>query len=526
MFCIDSFLSNTILKVFTKSFLIMEMFLSDDEIDNDDYLENNCLEINDDDSNEKENEKEHEKEKKRQNRILNDNKLTFQWIKYATNIYKQKRKSNEINSIHIIKPNPYTLSGKLEYDNGNKVELNDPDLWTLPKICFYDPAKQYKGFDFPNCRHDNCNKKTTITRYHNKNINEQIKNENKSNKKYPRFVYSLDGGIELIGVSYGCKVQNHNGQQYSLSEDDYNERFLNHFITHSNIILTRRYAFTKNIEELLLNLLSEGLGIATFDKILRKRLYENYLKRKTEYIDCCKRNNVPIKTFPKPSDAINHTHNHLWTNIILNYFKKNKDYFQFALSCLKHNGTISIDHTFKICKKITVKIKNTKKRYQLSGACYTVLSNNVPVGIRFTDTKSHENIRSLHTFLQKQAPVKLVLTDQCCSDRNFLKEIHGHDVLVKLDIWHAYQRIAESIPTRLAYRQAALNELRLVLYIDGDRHNKQTESTPIIRANFLSWEQKYKHLNSKLFTSNNYIDERKWILRHINHGCLSLSYHH
>lgn len=462
---------------------------------------------------------------RRQNRILKDNKFTFPWIKYAASIFKSKNKKQGINSIRYMSPIPEELAGKLKTEDNKISELNDPDLWTLPKLLFFDPITQFPGFQVLKCpkiinKNDTeirCNQPCTIRKFHTSNINKMSRNKKRSNGKAPRFIYSLDGGVELITVSYNCK----NGHSHNiLSESCQNKEFLNYFINTSEIILTKKFAFTEDIQQLLLKCLSEGFGSSKLDEIFREMLFENYLKRKIKYIDCCKRNNLIIKSFPGPNNAINETHNHLWSNITLHYFKKNKEYFDYALSCLKHNGTISDDHTFKICKKITIRIN--KKRYQLSGALYVVLSNGVPVAMRYTDTKSPEDIKTLHEYLERQLPVKLILSDQCCTDKNWLLKIHPNAV-IKLDLWHAYDRVVKGIAKKQPYRREALNDLKMIFYIDGEKHNKKTETIPIIRANFLEWEKKYNYLNSKLLSSQEFKKQKKWILSHINKGCLSLS---
>ena len=50
---------------------------------------------------------------------------------------------------------------------------------------------------------------------------------------------------------------------------------------------------------------------------------------------------------------------------------------------------------------------------------------------------------------QQQQHIDAVYIDECCKSRNKIQSVFGADVSVKLDVFHAVQRIPKTLPKRI-----------------------------------------------------------------------------
>ena len=81
-------------------------------------------------------------------------------------------------------------------------------------------------------------------------------------------------------------------------------------------------------------------------------------------------------------------------------------------------------------------------------------------------------------YLKSYRLVSFVRTDNCCSDAALLHEVFGQDCLVRLDPFHALQRITRCVKKKDAprhIRQSFFKELRLIIRDPMDRKNEKRE---------------------------------------------------
>ena len=58
--------------------------------------------------------------------------------------------------------------------------------------------------------------------------------------------------------------------------------------------------------------------------------------------------------------------------------------------------------------------------------------------------------------------IAVVYIDNCCQWKRLLQEEFGNDLLVKLDLFHAIQRITSKMPKRHSFYGACISDLRVV----------------------------------------------------------------
>ncbi len=157
---------------------------------------------------------------------------------------------------------------------------------------------------------------------------------------------------------------------------------------------------------------------------------------------------------------------------------------------------------------------------------------------QLTKGTSFEKVRTLLTNLYARGNNKLTTPtnfyiDNCCAWRGKLKEVFGENVEVKLDLFHAIQRIIKTIPKRgkkdsvtKMIRRRMTNDFTMIFRDPSDHGPSRTTNTPsklkILEQldNFLSkWEhEKYGEDN---ILPGSTITELGHLRKHVQKGCLS-----
>lgn len=126
------------------------------------------------------------------------------------------------------------------------------------------------------------------------------------------------------------------------------------------------------------------------------------------------------------------------------------------------------------------------------------------VAWQFTKTTSLDEVKQQLQNLQdcmaqSCLPSCKIFVDDCCSQRRKLQDVFG-DAVVKLDIFHAVQRIARKIPKHHPFSSECLNDFKMVYRSPTDiaKQRKQCNPCPAIilenLENFVNKWQKVKML--------------------------------
>ena len=88
------------------------------------------------------------------------------------------------------------------------------------------------------------------------------------------------------------------------------------------------------------------------------------------------------------------------------------------------------------------------------------------VSWKFTKGNSFNEVKPMLTGLCMRAhmqgsQIQTVYVDNCCQWRRKLQEVFGQDCAVKLDLFHAVQRIVRKIPKRHPFHGTFCSELTL-----------------------------------------------------------------
>ncbi len=234
----------------------------------------------------------------------------------------------------------------------------------------------------------------------------------------PRSVIRTNGPLSVISARYSCPSRHttilSTHPQYLQSLPPF---VLHHFpftLTHRAAI-ENQYAY--NIEKLVI----EGVGISSICDVWNDFQEHWYDSCESLYIDWQKWHNQPIDPFPEFTPDVESHRNYI-TQLIIDQYKRKTDYWNYCFTNIEHDGIISIDHTYKLASKIRLLIDN--KHYSIPSAYYIIMSENRPLLFRFCDSESLESVRDLHEAIQSIKPVKMIISDRCCADANFLLSVH------------------------------------------------------------------------------------------------------
>eukprot|EP00794_Sanderia_malayensis_P001927 gene1927-2189_t len=157
------------------------------------------------------------------------------------------------------------------------------------------------------------------------------------------------------------------------------------------------------------------------------------------------------------------------------------------------------------------------------------------MGWRLTRSTSHEEVKDLLENIKLRLDAKGIIldcinVDKCCGaggESKFYKEIFGSDVPIKLDIFHAVQRIIRPVLTKYSIEKKQFGkEFGLIFRYDGDTDKTRKRETPppsVILNNLDIFLQRWRNIFAKVEGGcwSQVCHEIEKLKKHIENGCLS-----
>ena len=233
--------------------------------------------------------------------------------------------------------------------------------------------------------------------------------------------------------------------------------------------------------------------------------------------------NLIIKQFPT---------NDIIARCFIIVFQKYEHAYLSHMASSKVRRCLRLGHTFKVASNIGY-LRSDGKGIILYETIFIVLNEEgVVVSWQFTKSTSLEEVKPLLLALKEriELPEHTPLTiyvDNCCQVRRQLKEIFGNDVLVKLDLFHAIQRITRSMSKQHTLFLSCVHDFKMSLRNSVDLGKRRTMNTPdsgAINRNIeqlmSAWSRVQDSSTSSIITSK--VAKQVQLLQaHISHGCLS-----
>ena len=197
---------------------------------------------------------------------------------------------------------------------------------------------------------------------------------------------------------------------------------------------------------------------------------------------------------------------------------------------------ICCDRTFKSITNIGIYQPNGSggfKWVKQFKSLFIVLNDNGQVlSWQFADDTSIDTVFELLGEIKtrlnvKQEILKEIYVDDCCKVRYKLQNIFGQDVLVKLDLFHAMQRITKKASKRHPLFNDFVTSLKNVFRNPNDIGEVRLQNTPepqVLQDNINAFVERWKGVTSQggqLILSTKVCQEINKLRSHIGKGCLS-----
>ena len=347
-----------------------------------------------------------------------------------------------------------------------------------------------------------------------------------------RLVYDIQGNIILVQRIYCCVRGRICFSLRSTSLDVLNCLPCS-IQAYFPIELSQRSGCTKNLLQYIetqvlqgVNFLkiSEGLASLNFQAFCQQRLVyltaasENSNLAVQDHSSCYEFYSNPLFAFPSNDQTM---------NLFLNAFKKKKHLYEMVMKRVTATA-LSCDHTFKISRNIGLVREEDNKFITQFNQLYIALNEKGEV-LAWKPTKSTSFSETEDVLLDVKKRLELadsklggICVDDCCRVRNKHKLIFP-DVEVKLDVFHACQRVVRTIsPTNALYRDILKNSSQ-IFREDDDQGELRVKSTPKnhkIERNLNTFLERWTNVPSSPLTRSA-LEEIENLRCHIAKECLS-----
>ena len=409
----------------------------------------------------------------------------------------------------------------------------DPNSYVLPNAILWEPHQQLPQFFQPEFLCPICNE-------HGKDFSLKPSGwkDGRLRRQMPRQIYGLSGRVLLISRVYSCsaghEINGHDPALLAMVKSQGRIPFL----------LSHKTGVTRELLEMFVSMVRNGLSFSQIYDILLERLHMRHLELESRFLEDLNlysaRHPIIINSsFPDFSQLRECPSRNTISDFFLHYFNLNEDLFVKRMSSISADaGWLCCDHTFDITSSIGYERREDRKWIRQYDSLFCVINERGQIVTwQLTQSQGFENIRRLLQQLFRRLSsqgksVKEFYIDNCCHWRKKLQEVFGSDLAVKLDIFHAFQRISTKISKRHPFYSKCLQDLRLMFRDPADLGETRAKETPDPNTLFKNAEmflKKWENVESNKGTpvlSEVAVQEVRKIQEHMKKGCLSgkLSY--
>ena len=394
--------------------------------------------------------------------------------------------------------------------------LNSLSSLIFPYVLLWDPLHQFPGcfYDGVPCPH--CSQPLIRTIYW---------KMGQSIGLQPRVIHCIEYTVLVVPAVYSC-VHEHT----VVSTDPSIVNVLH--VEQQPFVLLHRTGFTKHFVRTVIHLLQEGMNIAKIELYIAKsrKSYTAslYLRLKSVFSDLpLTLTTAPFSIIQSPAPS-----NDVICKCFIAHFLEYRRIYDLQMQQLTANSYISFDHTFKIASNIGFQRADNRWITQYNSVFFVMNEIGQIIAWQLVRTTSMDEVKALLSNLaarlsKYRGSLELpVYVDNCCQLRDKLTTIMGSNVLVKLDLFHAVQRITKTISKKHPYFHQCIADLKLTFRQPNDLGMIRKLSTPdpnVINANldhFVSKWEVCRYGEWNIITENTK-KEVSSLRKHVLKECLS-----
>ena len=416
----------------------------------------------------------------------------------------------------------------------DKKWINDPSLYCVLPYTLFDPLCQFNALldgntlSCPKCKavpeHKSCERNILGHL-----VNTRVWKNGRLERLNPRVIFDLTSPALLVYKQYSC-TRGH--REINAVDVD----ILQQINFNVPFTISHKSGFTNRLVDYLEELLDTGLSSSQIGQMIQRCYNKAYYERAQRYYHdykIAKHKGITsegMKNFPSFEQmdlpCVGHQ---LVDGAIISRFMLEEALYQQYFSTIPARW-ISCDHTFKSVSNIGYLRKSDKKWVKLFQSLFCVLNEKgTVIQWKFTKTEGTAELENVfrqlsQRFISQNIVIEGIFLDNCCKWTQFLGK-YFPGVCIKLDIFHAVQRLVRKIPKRSKYSSVMSKEYGLVFRQPGDIGKKRSASSPsadVILENLEKFTLKWESVINQSGTSV-FIEEmlKKPIKVHIKKGCLS-----
>ena len=345
-------------------------------------------------------------------------------------------------------------------------------------------------------------------------------NDGSSARAQPRLLHDSERITLLVSATYVC-VNNHR----LLAHD---ESILKLFPEHHMIPfeLLHRAGFTRNCMDTCIALVTRGLNFHNVESFIAERRWEAFERQKhlvTLHQRIRGESMSSLDFWSSPYSNV--PSNDLISKCFLGRFLLDEKVYVREMLEIPSGDSISFDHTFKVAANIGFNREDGRWIQQYDSLFLVMSDSGKVVAWQLTKGTGFAQIEVILRDLKERSndTIKTIYIDDCCKLRTKIQSVFGSNVRVKLDVFHAVQRISKTLVKRHALLKDCLKDFQLVFRKDGDSGDKRQDNTPpsdVILAKLNKFVRKCDSTGMHIFSSAT-VRATQRLEHHVKGGCLS-----
>ena len=325
----------------------------------------------------------------------------------------------------------------------------------------------------------------------------------------PRLIYDLMGNVILVQRIYLCA----NGRQrhkLRATTPDIHDVLPSYIKEYFPAVIFQRCSVSKMVIHFIDTEIVKGVNFLKISEGLASLNYREYLQRRRIYSSACGNAAVDV------SDSLEFNSNIVYSfpsndqlmKIFLYNFAKNRAIFVNEMNSLSLSS-LSCDHTFKISRNVGL-VRETDNSFVTQFHQLFIALNEIGevVAWRLTKSTAFSEIEDLLMELEKRMSltgntVEFVCVDDCCHVRGKYVGIFP-DIAVKLDLFHACQRITRTLSRQNALFNDATKDFVQIFREDDDQGEaclKRTPNKEKIERNLNSFIERWSNIPNSPLTN-------------------------
>ena len=300
----------------------------------------------------------------------------------------------------------------------------------------------------------------------------------------PRLIHDVRSIVILVGAIYRCSS---NHVVYSTDASILQKIDRAHIL----FILLHRTGFTRGFVQCVVNLAQEGLSMQAISRhieAIRHEFVTDVIQTLLFDYNMCSGKQLTISQIQSITsstyvDLISHPipTNDMISRCFIITFEENELHYTKQMLQVEVKNCLRLDHTFKVASNVGYLRSDGKWITQYSSVFIVLNEKGEVVTWQLTNSTSLDEVEKTLTKLRERVADGQDITlyvDNCCQVRRKLQQIFGSHTSVKLDVFHAVQRITRAKSKKQTFYYECIKDLRMVFRYPVDIGIKRTMETP------------------------------------------------